>query len=153
MTDLFVEKCKALHELMDRTCDVFMMAIEGDTKATVQMKGSLPSLLYLMNSMCNSLRNDMTKKFGKDFAENMLASILMTREEMEADVKKRMEKSIPDYLRKLMELTEDDSTDEADDEEVGDDEDQEEEADDDGDDPDLSVRVDLHVHNGDDDSE
>ena len=148
----FAMKCKAINNVIDKTCDVFVCGIKGEHQTSIQVKGSPADLMYIMHEIVSSLRDKMNESMPEELTEKLLSGILKTDEEIHEELEAKMkEKGIPDWLKKLMAEVNDDSTDEADDEE---DEDESEEDDDDtGDTPDISVRVDIHHHNGDADPE
>ena len=144
----FTSKCKAINNVIDASCDVYVFATKSEGQTSFQVKGTPADCMYLLHELVDSLRNKMYEDMPHELVEQLLKSILKTDDEIHDEVNAR----IPAWLKKMMDLDdeeedEDDTTDEADDDE----EEDEAEDDSDGTNPDLSVRVDLHVHSGDDD--
>lgn len=147
----FESKCDALKNLLEHTCDTYILVIKGKEDTCIAVHGVMPDLLFMTNELCATLRKNIVDTFhSEEAADRIMQSVLMTTEEIEERAKEFVkENKLPKWLRKLMELEdeEDDSTDEADSEE------EDEQDDDDGDTPDITVRVDVHHHDGDDDNE
>lgn len=163
MKQSFEDKAQALDNLMKHTCQQYLLVIKGETHTAVTMRGSVPDLLFMAHSICDSIHEKLEDMFGKEMADGLIKSVIMTDEEiheknkqMLADMDKK--KEIPSWLKKLMDIEEDlmdedDDEDEDDSADEADSEEEDEQDDDDGDTPDITVRVDIHHHDGDDDNE
>lgn len=152
MTKRFDSKCQALHGLISATCKYFLFVTEDEDDVCVQAQAPFPVLLHMANRLCKSIRGSLMKTLDnkEELVDDLMQTILLSDKQIDEEYDKLMnDKRIPDWLREIMGLVKDESTDKADDEEDED----EEETDGDGDNPDLSVRVDLHVHNDDDGDE
>ena len=156
--DKFESKCNAINGLLKTTCKYFVFVTEDGEELNVQAQGPAPTLLHMCNRLCNAVRKNLEEHMPERLVDDLMKSVIKTDDEIDEDYEKLKsdldDKTIPDWLKKLMDMVdeeedEDDSTDEADDDE----EEDEDEDDGDGTNPDLSVRVDLHVHSGDDDCE
>ena len=154
----FEDKAQALDNLMKHTCQQYLLVIKGEVHTAVTMRGSVPDLLFMAHSICESIHDKLEETFSKEMADEFIKSVIMTEEEIHEKNKQMLadmdKKEIPSWLKKLMDIEEDlmdedddDSTDEADGEE------EDEQDDDEGDSPDFTVRVDIHHHDGDDDNE
>ena len=146
------DKNKALNSILKSSCEAFIFCDKCEDGTAVGMKGNTPDLLIMMRNACTAIHGELVRKFGKECADALIKTILMTEDEMDEELEnmKKKVQGIPKWLRRLMELEEkeNDSTDEADSEE--------EEEEEDGDNPDSSdssVHIHLHLHDSDDSGE
>ena len=121
----FEKKAHDMCELVEKQFDASIVVIDevdGENR-TVMLNGTTPQLLAMFNTAITNLRDLITKNLGEPIANELIPSVIMTREELADKVMEDVKKSkgrIPDFLRKLMERSEDDE--EADDDDDAEDE-------------------------------
>ena len=98
----FAMKCKAINNVLDKTCDVFVCGIKSEHQTSIQAKGSPADLCFILHEVVGSLREKMNEDLPKELTEKLLSGILKTDEEIHEELKEKMEeKGIPDWLKKL----------------------------------------------------
>ena len=114
---------KKLKEVFDSVSEDYKTVVlltEGDGHQGVAVKGKAVELLYMTRELVISLREAMRNEFGAECTEELLKSVLLTRDEMKEKVEE-IAKSIPSWMKRLMDLeaeeddVEDDEPDDSDD--------------------------------------
>lgn len=129
---------KKLNEVFDHISedyDTVVLLTEGGEHHSVAVKGKAVDLLYVTRELVMSLREAMRNDFGAECTEALLKTVLLTRDEVKEKAEEKA-KSIPSWMRRLMDLeaeaddVEDDEPDDSDDDsdEEDDDADKEEKA-------------------------
>lgn len=108
---------KKLKEVFDSVSEDYKTVVlltEGGGHQGVAVKGKAVDLLYMTRELVISLREAMRNEFGAECTEELLKTVLLTRDEMKEKVEEKA-KSIPSWLKRLMNV-EDEDDDDAEDE-------------------------------------
>ena len=148
MKDEFTKKTESISNILRMSCPKFLFVSIDDEKAAVGMQGTAFDLVNMVKTLIDKVRealleNGMSEKMVNAFIKGAAMTdeeLKEATEKLEEDNRKQADEFIA-WLEKVMKGKNDDSVDEADSEE-----DEEEESDDSDSSPDISARVDLHVH-------
>ena len=119
------KKLKEVFDSISEDYDTVVLLTEGDGHQGVAVKGEAVDLLYMTRELVISLRKAMQNEFGPVCTEELLKTILETREETKQKVE-----GIPAWLKKLMDLEAEEDDDDAEDEPDDSDDDSEGDGDD-----------------------
>ena len=100
----FEERTTELKETLEEISESYIAVIEGKDVTNIQMKGTLPDLMFLTRIMVNDLREKMNAVFPEEVTERVLKTLLYSDEEMAAEQALLNEHKIPAWLKKLMDL-------------------------------------------------
>lgn len=122
------QKTNEVRNLVDKYYDQYIVLADHDSHMIMAQKATPHNSLFMIREYIKELRNTLTNKFGAKLAEELLKSVLLTEDEMREEVQKKNEE-IPSWLKRLMNVEEDDDDDAEDESDDSDDD-----SDDDGDD-------------------
>ena len=105
------EKCKAVHNVAGAFFDSFVFATQDEKYSTVCVKGTMPDLLYLAHELIEDIRGKIIGQLGEEAADDLIGMVIKTTDELREEAENEIEKhegEIPRWLKKLLELEEDD---------------------------------------------
>jgi len=157
----FEAKSSALNELLKNTCEDYLFVNKGENVTSLGMKGNSADIVFMMRKAYMGIREEFAKRYGEEMADTFLKPITMTEEELDAEnarLEKEVQKAkkgIPSWLKKLMELKEEEDDENTipygdSDDDTEEDDEEDEDGDDDGSDSDRHGGVNIHIHIGDD---
>ena len=124
----FTKLARGLSGFVSNTFTKSIVILSDDEQMSISVKGSAEELLSMTNELIKSIREEFEKKLGKPLTEALLKTVLFDDERIAKENRKMDKGEIPAWLKKLMELEEEDDDEEGTVPDSDPDEDEEDEA-------------------------
>lgn len=105
-------KFKEINQMAQKCCDKFVFCGEKGSYQSINLYGRTPDLLYLLNKLYFTVRENLVQVFGEECADNMLKAVYIKPE----DLVKETEKLMKDFSENLTQMIKDGDDDDAEDE-------------------------------------